>query len=268
MDEITSLDQTKRQTINPLVDEINRRTEPILKDAAEEFGYTIPLAFRLYNQIRFYEEFGKLHLGVSVASKKTLSEQFGVTEQQIDDAFNNLTNKYKLGSWIDHDESVFRNVKRTWVSITRYKKGFSKYYGVIPNVLQCNTSSITAEYLGSEVPPLSESKKKVSESKNILRILDKSYGNSTINELFDYWKETTGLPITAKIKENRRACYNLLKKHTADGLKRLICGVAQAQNDQYAPRIADFCGLQAKTNELLLWGKKKLIGNKKGVIKV
>lgn len=83
-----------------------------------------------------------------------------------------------------------------------------------------------------------------------------TYGNPEINEMFTYWQETTGLPITAKQQANRRACNNLLKKHGLDNLKRLVDGVAQSQNDQYAPRIADFAQLQSKTNELLVWGKK------------
>ena len=36
MDEATSFDTTKRQTINPLVDEINKGTEPLLKAAVTE----------------------------------------------------------------------------------------------------------------------------------------------------------------------------------------------------------------------------------------
>jgi len=264
MDEITSLDKTKRQTINPLMDEINKQIEPLLKIAMDEFGYKLPLTFRVYNQIRFYEEYGKLHLGVSVASKKTLAEQFGVTENQIDRAFNNLTTKYKLGIWVEHSEPVFRNVKRTWVSKSRYEKGFNNYYAVVPELLHGSTSTTTLEYLGSEVRPLSESKKKVSESKTLLRngLKADEYGKAVVNEMFDYWKKNTGLPITSRIKQNRFACNNLIKKHGADNLKRLVDGVAQAQADKYAPRISDYSSLQAKMNDLLLWGKKQATINK------
>lgn len=177
MDENTSFDTARRQTINPLVDEINKQVEPLLKVAIKEFGYNLPLAFRLYNQIRFYEEYGKLKLGISVASKSTLAEQFGATEKQIDAAFNNLTNKYRLGLWVDHQEPIFRNVKRTWMSTARYEKGLNNYYAVtpdyyavIPELLHGNSKTITAEELRPEVRPLSESKKKVSEtiSTNVL----------------------------------------------------------------------------------------------------
>ena len=87
-----------------------------------------------------------------------------------------------------------------------------------------------------------------------------------IDELFNYWTEATGLPITARLQANRYACSNLLKKHGEELLKRLIGGVAKSQGDQYAPRIADFTQLQSKMNELMLWGKKQSI--KKGVLRV
>lgn len=87
-----------------------------------------------------------------------------------------------------------------------------------------------------------------------------------INEMFDYWLEVTGLPITARIKQNRYACNNLIKKHGVDGVKRLVGGVAQAQGDKYAPRISDFSQLQSKLGDLLLWGKKKT--KERGTVKI
>jgi hypothetical protein len=89
--------------------------------------------------------------------------------------------------------------------------------------------------------------------------------NPEISDMFVYWQETTGIPISARIKQNRFACSNLLKKHGADGLRRLIGGVAQSQDDQYAPRISDFTQLQAKLSDLLVWGKKL---TKKGTVKI
>lgn len=268
VEEEPSFNKAQRQTINPLVDKINSETEPILKVAAEEFGYVIPLAFRLYNQIRFYEEYGKLHLGVSVASKETLAEQFGVTPKQVELAFNNLTNKYKLGLWIEHDKPVFRNVKRTWVSKIRYEKGMSNYYSVIPELLQRNSKTITAEYLPTDKRPLSESKKKVRESKNTTNVVlaKANYGNKSINDIFEYWQEATGLPISSRIKQNRNACNNLLKKYGDDKLRQLIKGVGVAQSDKYAPRISDFVSLQSKLNDLLLWGKQRTNNGK--VVKI
>ena len=274
MDEITSFDTSQRQTINPLVDEINKQTEPLLKAAMNEFGFQLPLSFRLYNQIRFYEVYGKLKMGTSVASKKTLAEQFDVTEKQIDNAFDNLTNKYKLGKWVTHDQPVFRNVSRTWMSNERLKTN-EKYYSVIPEVLQRNTTSITAEYLASGVRPLSETKVKLSESKNapIVALTDvakpTTYGNQDINDLLSYWQSVTGLPIQSKVKLQRQACSSLIKQWQVAGVQRLIDGVALSYSDQYAPRISDFADLRNKQNDLLVWGRKKeLKTNSRKTIKI
>lgn len=274
MDEITSFDTQKRQTINPMVDEINKQTEPLLKIAMKELGYTIPLYIRVYNQIRFYEEAGKLKGGFSVASKDTLAKQFDVTVKQIEAAFNNLTNKYKLGSWVEHNDPVYRNVKRTWVSNVRLKRDISSYstgiedgnnyYSVTPELLQRNSKTITAEQLATDELQGSQIKNKVSESKSIAIAIGeapKKYGNSDINDMFEYWQSKVGYAITSKQQANRNACSNLIKKHTVEGLQQLIRGVAMAQQDRYAPRISDFVSLQAKTNELIVWGKTKSNNN-------
>jgi hypothetical protein len=273
MNEDTSFDNTKRETINPLMDELNKQVEPLLKVAMKELGYELPLYVRLYNQIRFYEEYGKLKMGTSVASKETLASQFGVTTGQIDSAFNNLTNKYKLGSWVVHNEPVFRNVTRTWMSNIRLKKSTDNYYSVIPKLLQRNTSTITVEQLASGVRPLSESKKKVSESKNITNVMGDTpivkgkYGeNQQINELFKYWLDITGISISSKLIANRRACNNLLKKHGFEVMQKIIRGVASAHEDKFAPRISDFVELQEKLNKLMLWGKQQQ--TTKGTIKI
>jgi hypothetical protein len=82
-----------------------------------------------------------------------------------------------------------------------------------------------------------------------------TYGNPEINDLFNYWQTKTGVGIQAKLKPNRNACSNLLKRHGLEKLTKLIDGVALAQDDRYAPRISDFCDLQAKLTQLLTWGK-------------
>jgi hypothetical protein len=105
-----------------------------------------------------------------------------------------------------------------------------------------------------------------SKNKELEIVPKGTMAKAEINEMFDYWLEITGLPITARIKQNRFACNNLIKKHGVDGVKRLVGGVAQAQGDQYAPRISDFSQLQGKLGDLLLWGKKQT--KTKGTIKV
>ena len=103
------------------------------------------------------------------------------------------------------------------------------------------------------------------ESKSISKEIGVAvkYGKLEINELFDYWNEKVGYPISSRIKQNRNACNNLSKKYGVDGTKQLIDGVVLAQSDEYAPRIADFSDLQAKTNKLIMWGKQTQ--SKKGI---
>ena len=82
------------------------------------------------------------------------------------------------------------------------------------------------------------------------------YGNENINKKFDEWEQIIGYPITSRIQANKRACWNLYRKHGNEGLKKLLNGVKMAQQDTYAPRISDFVDLQSKLNQLLLWGTK------------
>lgn len=89
----------------------------------------------------------------------------------------------------------------------------------------------------------------------------KDYGKVEINELFSKWEKITGLPITSNKTKNRYACNNLINKYGVDGVEKLIRIVEKAQTDRYAPRVADFCDLQAKLNQLLLWAKNQVTNN-------
>lgn len=84
-----------------------------------------------------------------------------------------------------------------------------------------------------------------------------SFGKPEINDLFDYWAQEVGYNIESRVKQNRAAASNLVKKHGKAKLQQLIRGVALTHSDQYAPRISDFSQLQQKVNELMVWGKQK-----------
>lgn len=85
-----------------------------------------------------------------------------------------------------------------------------------------------------------------------------SYGNSTINSMFDYWRQCVGTPIISREKGNRRACYNLLRnKHIGEEkLRHAIEFVGEIKEDRFAPRISDFVDLQSKFNELCAFKTK------------
>jgi|GEM_PF-6532542 len=92
---------------------------------------------------------------------------------------------------------------------------------------------------------------------------DGSYGNPEINKIFDFWHETIGYKVQGKKQANRNAAKNLIKKHSYEGVERLILGIAKANEDRFAPRIADFVELQSNYNKLLAWGNKILVDDSK-----
>lgn len=92
--------------------------------------------------------------------------------------------------------------------------------------------------------------------------------STEVDSMFDFWKETTGTEISGQIKNNRYACSNLLKKHGPDKLKQLITGVAMSRQDKFAPRIANFSQLQAKQDDLIVWGQKNKVNNARKVVKI
>lgn len=94
---------------------------------------------------------------------------------------------------------------------------------------------------------------------SIGEVSPESYGKAEINQLFETWESTTGLPITSNKTKNRYACNNLINKYGVEGVEKLIRVVEKAQMDKYAPRVADFCDLQAKLNQLLLWAKGQTV---------
>lgn len=89
-----------------------------------------------------------------------------------------------------------------------------------------------------------------------------------INQMFEQWEMITGIPINGQQQANRRACSNLLKKYGSEKLIQLIQGVSKAQSEEFAPRIANFCQLQAKQDTLILWGRKQAQDQTGKVIKI
>lgn len=161
--------------IDPRQQEIERTTSNLYVPALTELDYDLPLYVLLYNQIRYYEDYGKLKVGYSVAGKESLAEQFGVSVKQIENAYNTLTNVKHLGSWVVCDEKVFRNVKKIWVSNVRQARGtmedvakmLENSYEKRAELLCDKSNTLTPEELPSlddPCPKVIESKRKVSEA--------------------------------------------------------------------------------------------------------
>jgi hypothetical protein len=61
------------------------------------------------------------------------------------------------------------------------------------------------------------------------------YGKPEINELLEYWKQTTQLKVT-KVKDQRNALNTLLKHYSVDEIKLLINVVTSSYTDKFAPQ--------------------------------
>lgn len=169
-----------------------------------------------------------------------------------------VTSRYQIADMVGgNNNTIYKALKRLekakMVTSTATSKkttiricNWSKYQG---NSNQSGNNKVTTKQQQSNTL----NKNKDIRVKNITTL----YGNPDINEMFEYWATNTGIPIESRVKQNRNACSNLLKKYGVDSLKRLVDGVVQAQADKYAPRISDYSSLQSKLNDLLLWGKKQ-----------
>lgn len=83
------------------------------------------------------------------------------------------------------------------------------------------------------------------------------HGSDTVNELFEFWLKSMGDPITTRVKANRRAAWNLARKHSKEKLEQMIQLSRVAFFNDYAPHIADFVDLQSKWKQLELWSEKR-----------
>lgn len=212
--------------IDPRLQEVEDTTTRLYNSALKELGYSIPLHVALYNQIRYYEDYGKLKIGYSVASKETLAKQFGVTVKQVEKAYDNLTNKYHLGSWVVCEEKVFRNVKKVWVSNVRQARGTMKdVVRMLENsstvgaeLLRRRSNTPPAEELPSEVLPLSESNPKVLNYKN-RTISGTEEGGGT-----DGARPTSDTPVTFKPSALYSPIVSLFRKEgfTIGSRKRIM----------------------------------------------
>lgn len=98
------------------------------------------------------------------------------------------------------------------------------------------------------------------ETNNIAKAIGETpqeYGNKEVNDLFKYWEEVVGYPITSNKQKNRNACMNLIKSRGFEATKTLVNSVAYTHTERFAPSISDFYSLQSKMNELIAWGKRK-----------
>ena len=78
-----------------------------------------------------------------------------------------------------------------------------------------------------------------------------TYGDAHINSLMELWEAETGI-IANRAKQNRYACYNLIRTRGYDGAEAVVRMVGRSirSGDQYAPRIGSFRDLVGKYEKL------------------
>jgi hypothetical protein len=89
-----------------------------------------------------------------------------------------------------------------------------------------------------------------------------------VDEMWTYWEDITGVPITRSKPSNRIACRTLLKAHGKDGLQQLIRAAGVASTEKYAPSIANFIQLRDKKGNLIIWAKKQGMNKDRKVVKI
>jgi hypothetical protein len=183
------------------------------------------------------------------------------------------TTRYQIGN------ACLVNNNTAWSALLRLKK--AKMVNISTNYRYSTVSICNWDkYQGDRQQPRQQlvtnssltrqhsykNKNKSINTKVLIRTEVPKTTNPEIDKAFKYWEMTIGSPITTRVKLNRNACHNLIKKYGLEGISKLIDGVALSYEDQYAPRIADFTQLQSKLPDFLLWGKKKANNTKKGVV--
>lgn len=203
----------------------------------------------LLNKLRYLQQFTSREDGYCWRTKEELERELGLSPKVQDRAVRHLVDLGVL------------SCKTTYIRDTTNR---CKHYYINPESA-FSESDQRAFSIESDQRAFSNNKEiilsnivdtKVSTGENA------EFGNLDINEMFDFWKKTFGVPLTSKQRLNRYACSNLLKKHGRDDLQKLILLANKARSDRYAPTIANFIDLQAKTDSLVAWAHKKVASSK------
>lgn len=186
-------------------------------------------------------------------TKENIAERFGISRRSVHSAINALI---EAGLVERHSETKHLRTTQKWYETVIFTDSEDAAHSV--QKLHTDSAKVAHEH-SAKVAHKSNS----IENNNKNTVTDVTVGAEAppgkpeINEMFDLWGQVVGIPISSKIKANRFAASNLLKKHGHDKVVALIRGVAEAQQDAYAPRIADFCQLQSKLTDLLVWGRQR-----------
>ena len=213
----------------------------------------------------------KLKDGKCIASNTTLGKLAGIKARSVQSALERL----EASDWIRRLFEPGNARKRLEIECTvqfaHLKSPEDAYLRTDKRTLRSNERTPTRK----RTPPLRSNERH--NKSNIIKAVNNSLVTNVtkgdpppikrredIDNMFEFWETTIGYAISGNVRANRYACANLIKKHGEDRLSRVLKGVALANGDQYAPRIANFCDLQEKWDRLILWGHKKSTEKLKG----
>lgn len=87
------------------------------------------------------------------------------------------------------------------------------------------------------------------------------YGKPDINQLFEFWQDAMGYPITVKKNDNRRFAAILLKRESLERIQEYIMLAWAARTDRYAPQVSSLIDLYYKWDRLTEWAMRKRTKN-------
>lgn len=181
-----------------------------------------------------------------IASNKTIAIETGLKESTVSKSLSQLN-------------------KAGWVNVVLDKNRNRKQIAPLLEVLLPSKGGLTQEKGGSYSPVnIEDSNKNTVLDFPEGKKTPQSYGDERINQIVDYWKETTKLPVT-KVRNQRYAVATLLKTYSVDELKGLIDLVSYSHNDKYASKqvaVSSLRDLGYNHQQVLVYAKKQQ-GNKK-----
>lgn len=94
----------------------------------------------------------------------------------------------------------------------------------------------------------------IKEEKNITKVMGVTpqYGNADVNTVIEKFETTYKLKLS-KVKQNRNAASNLIRKHGLDQTLKAIEAASMCLQDQYAPSIVNLMDLQEKYDKLRVY---------------
>ncbi len=189
---------------------------PFYLEESERYGFN-KMEGLLYGFVRFYLKSnpnGKFYF-----TNEQLADMFKVSSQTISNSIKKVVacGEFKVTYKIKADGGTIRFFEN---DISDYKKGYSgTIRKVIGNKNKINKNNITISKDIGE--PDIEKKQKTHSLKEKNKQKKKQekkegYGNGDINTCIEYFQKKLGASLDGSVKENRRYCYNLIRKMKKD----------------------------------------------------